>query len=154
MDQIIRHLFLLGAAAALTLTACSPIRETRGNMVEDKNIMRVEPFITSKQDVRQMLGSPAATSIFDGDTWYYIGQKTEQTAFSKPEVTERKVVAVSFTEEGFVSAVQELDSEGYDITLSKRETPTAGHDLTLMQQLLGNIGRFSGESDNPATPTL
>lgn len=154
MHQFIHGVFIAGLCATLALTACSPIKETRGNMVADKNLARVEPFITNKQDVRLMLGSPAATSIFDGDKWYYIGQKTEQTAFSKPEVTERKIVAVTFTEEGFVSTVEELDSEGYDITLSKRETPTAGHDLTLMQQLLGNIGKFTGESDNPATPTL
>ena len=150
MNQAFKWIGITALCAGVALGGCSPVKEIRGNLIEDKNLTRIEPFITDKGQLRQMLGSPVATSMFDQDVWYYVGEKTEQTAFMRHEVAERRVIAVHFTPEGFVSEVEELDSTGYDVALVGRETPTSGHDITLMQQLLGNIGRFSGESDNPA----
>lgn len=154
MDQVFRTFGIIACCAGLAVGACSPVKEIRGNLVEDKNLVRVEPFITNKTQVRQMLGTPVATSMFNQDTWYYVGQKTEQTAFLNPEVTERRIIALRFTEEGFVSSIEEINDQGYDVTLVDRETPTSGHDMTLMQQLLGNIGRFTSDSGNPATGGL
>lgn len=150
MNQVFKWIGLVGCCAGIALSACTPVKQVRGNLVEDKNLARVEPFMTDKQQVRMMLGSPVATSMFNEDVWYYVGEKTEQNAFMRHDVAERRIVAISFTPEGFVSDIQQLDDTGVEVALVDRETPTSGHDMTLMQQLLGNIGRFTGESDNPA----
>lgn len=141
-------------AGTLLISGCSPVKTIHGNILEEKDIAKLAPFESTQSDVMRVLGSPSTKSIYDDNTWYYIGQNMEREAFFDQEVTERKVYAVRFTEEGYVASVDELNSEGYDIPYSDRTTPTSGHSLTLMQQLLGNIGRFNSEKTNPATNGL
>ncbi|MNC77055.1 hypothetical protein D3C75_1289110 [compost metagenome] len=41
-----------------------------------------------------------------------------------------------------VAAVRTLSlADGRDITMERRETPTRGRQLTILEQLLGNVGR-------------
>ena len=44
-------------------------------------------------------------------------------------------------------------SDGQDITPVGRETPTEGTELTLMQQLFGNLGRLPGGIEAQDLPT-
>jgi hypothetical protein len=34
------------------------------------------------------------------------------------------------------------EEESQEVTLVSRQTPTAGHKLSILEQLLGNVGRF------------
>ena len=154
MNQAFRILPLLAISSAIALGACSPMKEVRGNMLEERQVERIEPFITNKVQVQQMLGTPSAKAMFDEDIWYYVGQTTEQTAFFEPEVTQREIYAITFTEAGLVSSIREVDSAGEEVPFVDRETPTSGHNLTLMQQLLGNIGKFNTEGSGSATPGI
>ena len=129
----------------LAVAACSPTIATRGNLLDEDRVAAVQPGAT-KNDVIAAWGTPTTVGTFDDSTWYYVGQRTRKTAFFDPQVTERKVIAVRFDAEDRVSAVDHLDKgDGQRIEVVDRETPTAGKDLTLTQQLLGNIGRFSGK---------
>ena len=48
--------------------------------------------------------------------------------------------------DGRVDKISRLDeTDGREVDLVKRETPSAGRELGLLEQLFGNIGRFSGE---------
>ncbi|HLS68977.1 MAG TPA: outer membrane protein assembly factor BamE, partial [Kiloniellales bacterium] len=76
--------------------------------------------------------------------WYYIGQRTERVAFFKPDVTERQVVEIMFDETDRVSEMKVIGlEEGQEVELVERVTPTEGRDLTILQQFLGNLGRFN-----------
>ena len=98
----------------------------------------------SRDQVAEILGSPSSISTFDGEAWYYISKRTESLAFFEPEVSERKVVIVRFGRNGLVSGVETLGLEhGRSIQPVERETPTAGNELTLLDQLIGNFGRFN-----------
>ena len=86
-------------------------------------------------------------STFEDNTWYYVGQKSEQLAFLKPEVIERKVLVISFDETGLVGETKTYTlADAREIDPVGRETPTEGRDLTILQQLFGNIGRFPTEA--------
>ena len=101
------------------------------------------------------LGTPSTVGTFDENTWYYIGARTEKTAFFQPEVVERKVVVVRFDENGTVADIQELDqSAGQQVELVERTTPTAGRDMNFIEQMLGNIGRFSGGQGGVRQPGM
>jgi outer membrane protein assembly factor BamE (lipoprotein component of BamABCDE complex) len=64
-------------------------------------------------------------------------------------VLERSVLVVSFDAGGMVDRTKTYTLEdGQDIDPVSRITPTEGRDLTLLQQLLGNIGRFPTETFN------
>jgi outer membrane protein assembly factor BamE (lipoprotein component of BamABCDE complex) len=64
-------------------------------------------------------------------------------------VIDRRVVAIEFDQNDIVTAMNEYGLEdGRVIDLQTRTTPTHGRKLTILQQLLGNIGRFSGDEFN------
>lgn len=125
------------------LSACTPNNATRGNYLHAEDIQTIQPMVSTEYDVLNMLGTPTAKAVFDDKTWYYVGLKTEQKSFLDPKVTEKQIYKVSFDESGFVKSIAQVDEEGVDVPLASRVTPTSGHDLTVMQQILGNVGRFT-----------
>lgn len=130
------------------LSACTPVRETRGLFLTPEQIAKVQPGAT-RTDVLQAIGTPTTTSVFDDNAWYYIGQKTEKKAFFDAKVTDRRIFEVRFDANGQVISAQEVDAKAEDIQLATRKTPTSGHSMTLSQQLLGNIGRFNKPTSMP-----
>ncbi|MCR9176125.1 MAG: outer membrane protein assembly factor BamE [Alphaproteobacteria bacterium] len=127
-------------------SACSPQIRTHGNMVDPDALAKINPGSSTTGEVLSLLGSPSSEANFGQRTWYYIGQRTERQAFLKPEIIERKVVYVDFDQSGLVDTIGSLDLEdGKKLAFITRETPTAGQKVTLIKQLLGNIGRFNPE---------
>lgn len=123
------------------------MKATRGNLVENAQLEELrEKDSIHQADVMRILGTPSSTAIFDDTVWYYVGMRTEQSAFLDPEVKEKRVVALYFNEEGILQNVSEIDHEGYDVPLTDRKTPTTGQNITVLQQLLGNIGKFNPQA--------
>ena len=91
-----------------------------------------------------LLGSPSISSDFGENTWIYVSGRTKTLAFLKEEILDRKIVYISFIETGVVDSIGTLsEKDGKQIELVSRKTPTAGQRITLIQQLIGNIGRFN-----------
>jgi len=136
---------LAAAALGLSLAACAPTVDTRGHLADAMTVHQIQPGVSTRDDVYAVLGTPSTTGTFDQNTWYYIGTRTEKVAFFAPDVIERKVVVIRFDDAGTVQDIQELGrDDGREVELVDRTTPTAGRDLGVLEQMLGNIGRFSG----------
>ena len=147
------RLVLSASLAAAPLLACSPVVDARGNLPAPERLAQVKPGVIKRDDVLALLGTPSTIAAFDEDTWYYISARTESVAFFAPETVERMVVAIGFDKNGVVEKVNTYGlGDGQDVDLVKRETPTAGKDLTVIQQLLGNVGRFSSGSATERMP--
>lgn len=131
------------AALSLLACACTPTQATRGNIVEDYRLEEITPGVSTRQNVLQSLGSPTTQAPFDDTVWYYIGQKTEKTGIFDPKVTEQKVVVVTFDPNGVVQTAEKVDANRIDIPRVREKTPTGGNDVTAIQQILGNIGKFN-----------
>lgn len=135
-------LFTVTAFAALT--GCEPRIDTRGFMPHPDLVAQVEPGSVDKFQVAQILGTPSTVSTFDEDTWYYVTQKTQNFAFFKPEIIDQEVLVVAFNDVGRVEELNRYTIEdGLIIDPVTRKTPTAGKKLSILQQLFGNVGRFS-----------
>ncbi len=161
--QATRRTFIPVALALSTLAACVPAIDYRGNLPDEMAIAEVKPGRSDREAVLRLLGSPTASATFDDATWYYISKKTETVAFLPPKVLDQKVLRVTFGADGIV---REVDRWGPDqarqIQPAERVTPTAGHNLGLLEQLFGNLGRFnsqaksgpggSGGSTGPSVP--
>lgn len=126
------------------LLSCVARIDNHGNELDLDNLVEIEPGKTHKSRVSALLGAPSSTSDYGEDTWLYIGATTKTVAFFKPVLTNRKVVYVTFDKDGVVGAIGKLsEADGKKIEYVDRETPTAGQRITLLQQLIGNIGRFN-----------
>lgn len=133
-------------ATALLSGACTPIVATRGHMADPERLAEIKAGTSTRDDVANLLGSPSQIGTFDQNVWYYIGQRTEKVAFYEPEVVERKVVVIHFDQTGKVADLKQLDmAAGQEVELVDRATPTSGRELGLLEQLVGNVGKFGGK---------
>jgi outer membrane protein assembly factor BamE (lipoprotein component of BamABCDE complex) len=135
-------MILMGLGAAL-LPACAPTEAIRGNIVEDYRMTEIVPGVSSRTNVLQSLGSPTTVATFDDNVWYYIGQKTEKRGIFDPKVVDKKVVVVAFNQEGVVDTIEEIQADQIDVPHVRRKTPTSGNEITVIEQLVGNVGRFN-----------
>ncbi len=134
------------AAALLALPvgvgACAPIKSTHGFQALDVKPTDLKVGEDTKSTVLERLGSPSVRSTFDPNLWFYMSQSVEQIAFYKPRVKSRDVVAVRFDEAEKVKEINTFKlADGRVIAFNGRETPTRGRELTILEQLLGNVGR-------------
>lgn len=145
MTRTIKLLAAAGLALALALTAgCTARQDTRGSLPSAEQIALITPGVHGREDVRTVLGAPSVVSTFDENVWYYIGRRTTQWAFFERNVLEQQVLIIRFGPEGTVEKVSRLEKQdGREVEIVERETPSAGRKLGLLEQLFGNIGRFS-----------
>ncbi len=136
--------FLL-AAMGLSLAACNAPVHIRGHVTDPESVEAIKAGEYTREDVLTLLGTPSTVSTFDERKWYYIGHKATKFAFQHPEILERNVLVVSFDDTGYVNHKQIFSlADGREIEPIARETSTEGRDFTIMQQLLGNLGRLPG----------
>jgi outer membrane protein assembly factor BamE (lipoprotein component of BamABCDE complex) len=137
---------LMTLAALVIVAGCAPREDVRGSVIDQDKLAQVSIGGTTQEQLFRLLGSPSAKSTFTerADTWYYISTRTETVAFLNPTTTDRKVVAIDFDGTGKVSDIRRYGlDEGREIQPVDRVTPTKGRELTFLQQLFGNIGRFN-----------
>jgi outer membrane protein assembly factor BamE (lipoprotein component of BamABCDE complex) len=140
-----RILVILTVTMALGVTvACTPRVDIRGNRPDLERVAEITPGEHSRELVEEILGSPSIKSSFGQETWFYVSSKTETVVFLEPEVKERLVLSIRFDDEGVVKFINQLGLEdGHKVELVERISPTVGNELTLMDQIFGNFGRFS-----------
>ena len=142
MNKIVVRLAVLAALAPMAV-ACAPVVGNHGFQVIDVNPKDVVVGTDTKSTVLAQLGSPSAVSTFEDNIWYYIFQTTERYTYNRPQVSQRSVTAITFNEaDDKVTEVRNLGlDDGQQIAMERRETPTRGRQLTVLEQLLGNVGR-------------
>jgi outer membrane protein assembly factor BamE (lipoprotein component of BamABCDE complex) len=135
-------------AAATALAACSPTVANHGHRLDEEAVAQIRPGLTSREEVARLLGSPSSLSTFDDSAWYYVSQRTERRSFYQEKVVEQQVVTISFDQQGTVDGVSWDDlTDAREIEVVERETPTAGNELSILEQFVGNVGRFNVPAD-------
>jgi len=131
---------------ALSTWSCQDRISTHGYVPDPEALARIEPGVHNRLEVAQFLGTPSTTAMFGEETWLYITEKRKEFAFFKPEIIEQQVVAISFNDAGVVDTLDEyLLADGLLIDPVSRTTPTYGKQIGLLEQFLGNVGRFNNE---------
>lgn len=141
---------LAAAVAVLLVGACATEVNLRGNAPDTEQLSLIQPGAQSRDQVIQLLGSPTVVSTFDQHTVYYISQRTRTVTYHEPEVLTRQVIEIRFDQSDRVAGIRKYDlRDGKQVDVVERTTPTPGRQFTLLQQLLGNLGRFEGENKRP-----
>ena len=123
------------------LTAsCAPTIDHRGHRFTADEIEQVQPGM-SRQQVELAFGSPATRSTIGGGAYDYISTTEKTVSFLKPQIVDRRVVAVYFDDEGTVQNVANYGlKDGKVFNYISRETPSYANDEGLIKQLFRNIG--------------
>ncbi|HUC12041.1 MAG TPA: outer membrane protein assembly factor BamE [Stellaceae bacterium] len=116
-----------------------------GHLPPSDEIAQIHPGKTTKDQVVKILGSPSSVSVFSDNDWYYISARTKQYAFLDPQVLDQEVYVVDFNNDGVVRAVEHKTlRDGREIEPVARATPAPGRELSFLEQIIGNLGKFNG----------
>jgi outer membrane protein assembly factor BamE (lipoprotein component of BamABCDE complex) len=122
----------------------SPTTVQRGIFIDPDRLKELNPGTTTRADVETLLGTPTAKGSFDDNTWIYVAETTHTRIGRMPGVSKQNVLVLSFDEGGVLRGVKGLDQkDAQDVDMVERTTPSPGTEASVMQQLLGNIGKFN-----------
>lgn len=137
---------VLAVLLASAATACAPTIRSHGYAPDDALLAEIAVGQDTRGSVAGKIGRPVTESTFDDSGWYYVSSTVEHYMYHAPKVIDRRVVAVRFDESDVVADIDTYGVEdGRIIDLATKTTPTHGRELTVLQQVLGNIGRITGE---------
>jgi outer membrane protein assembly factor BamE (lipoprotein component of BamABCDE complex) len=143
------HLFLL-AGLALNVGACAAPDfmtfppQTRGNKVDPELLAQLVPGTSSRADATALIGSPTARATFDDNTWIYINEVTKPVIGGTQRIRDQQVVVLTFDQGGVLRNIEKRgQDDAQNVTVVSRVTPSPGNSASVLQQLLGNVGRFS-----------
>jgi outer membrane protein assembly factor BamE (lipoprotein component of BamABCDE complex) len=133
----------LAVVALAVLAACKPMVDTRGHTTDPEDFKQIVTGQSRSEDVAAVLGYPTTRSNFGRETWYYITERKETLGLYAPEVADQTVTAVHFDDNQLVESIETYGKDdAKNIEVVKKTTRTEGHEMTMIEQLLGNLGRF------------
>ena len=148
MDRSFRRRIARRAVCAVLgvgcLGACSTTVVTHGYQLDERRMAQVTPGVTNRQQVAELLGTPSALATFDDQNWYYISQRYERANFYLQDLVAQDVYTITFDTSGIVSDINKRDMQAAQaIKPDPDATRTLGNELTIVEQFLGNLGRFN-----------
>ena len=131
---------------AIILSACTsitePVIEAHGYSPNKYNIDKIKVNLTTNQEIIEEYGEPFIKGIYD-DYWYYISYQTEQYGFGKRKYKKINIVEIKFNQ-NVVSFVKLYNKSNLNkIKFSDEITNNSGKKLEVIEQIIGNIGRFN-----------
>jgi outer membrane protein assembly factor BamE (lipoprotein component of BamABCDE complex) len=137
--------------AALGLPACAPEVSTHGYRFDEAALAQLEPGRTTRDGTLQLLGSPSSVATFDDRVWYYVSRRSERMSFYQDDVVDQKVMTITFDDRDVIQSIDRQSLEdAKEVALVDRETPTSGSELSILEQFIGNIGRFNPQPEADA----
>lgn len=137
----------LAAMALTVLLGCSPMQNSHGYVPDDELVAKLRPGVHDRDSVVSLFGSPTSIAKFNGETWLYVKREAEHIAFFDDDILEQAVLAVHFDAAGVFRDVKRyVKADGENLVPVERKTPTRGKEITVLEQLFGNIGRFSNQA--------
>lgn len=134
-----------GLVLALTLfvTGCTPVYRHHGYVPPEEDLAMVQIGQTSQMDLESMIGRPGSQGLLEGSSWYYVGSRWRHYGAMRPQEIDRQVVAIHFAPNGTVANVERFGIEqGRIVVLSRRVTDSNIASISLIRQLMGNVGSF------------
>ena len=142
--------------AATLLAGCSWLEQppqTRGNAIDPVVLQDLVVGTSTRADVTSLVGSPTAKATFDDNTWIYISEVTQPRIARVQGVNSQTVVVMNFDQRGVLQGIKSLDKgDSQPVTVVSRATPSPGSEASFLQQLFGNVGKFTpGAGSSAAT---
>lgn len=137
----LRAVLLAGAIAiAVGVSGCLTQTYNRGYILPEGALEQV-PLGASQEQVLVVLGTPSTVATIDGEVFYYISQRTEQTSFLPAKVVDQRVVAVYFDKDRRVRRIANYGmKDGRIFDFVSRTTPAGGQELSYLTYVFKVLG--------------
>ena len=129
------------------LSACAVFKSAPipgGSLVEPDDYNQLIPGSSTRSDALDLLGSPSSKGAFDDNTWIYLSTVSHLAPMSFPPLTKQQVVVLKFTPTGTLKSIRTLSlKDSIHVAMDSHITPTPGSKINVLQQILGNVGRYN-----------
>ena len=130
-------------------SGCSPTVQVHGYVPSEADLSRIRPGFDDAGSVEEILGRPSSSGVLRDSAWYYVQSTVENLTWNAPKVVDRKVIAVNFTESGPVRDIRRYGlDDGRVIDLETRTTDTGGREMSVVEQLFGNLLNLDAQQLN------
>ena len=129
--------------ALFVLGACSATYQNHGYVPTETELSEVLVGVDTRETVAQSIGRPTSFGVLKESAWYYAQSRWRHFAYKAPQVIDRQVVAISYTDDGVVKNIERFGLEdGRVIALSRRVTDSNIKGISFLRQLMGNLGNL------------
>ena len=137
---------LLLAGVVAFAAACAPVFRNTGYVPTEDELALLVIGSDSRETVGATIGRPGTAGLLNDVGWYYVQSRWRHYGALPPKEEDRQVVAITFSEKGVVENVERFGLEkGRIVALSRRVTDTNIKGISVLQQLIGNIGQVNTE---------
>lgn len=138
-------------AAVLSLcilaAACTAQFRNHGYVPNEDDLAEIIVGVDTRDTVAETIGTPTAGGVLDEGGFYYVRSRVKTFGPFRPEEIDRQLVAVTFDNRGVVANIERFGlEEGRVVRISRRVTDNGFTNVSLLRQLLGNIGNFDAGS--------
>ncbi|SHI80427.1 Beta-barrel assembly machine subunit BamE [Shimia gijangensis] len=134
---------MLGACLLLVM-ACTTQYRNHGYVPLPEDLEKIKIGADNRNSVAEAVGTPSASGVLDDSGYYYVRTRVKHYGARKPQVVERRLVAITFDSRGTVRNVAEYSLEdGKAVPLTRRVTDNGIENQNLLKQLTKNIGGFT-----------
>ena len=127
-------------AMGVLLGGCFTEVYNRGFMVPEGALEQI-PMGATQEQVLIVLGTPSTVATVNGEVFYYISQRSEQTAFMPPKMIDQRVVAVYFDKNRRVERLADYGlQDGKLFDFVSRTTHTSGKEVTSLTYMFKIFG--------------
>ena len=132
------RVYLVIALLGFVLAGCSNFTQIyqRGYVLPEGALENI-PMGATQEQVLLVLGTPSTVATVSGEAFYYISQRSQQSAAFMPQkVVEQRVVAVYFDKNRRVERLADYGlKDGKVFDYVSRTTPTSGQELSYLNFL-------------------
>lgn len=141
---VLSSVLVAGCSSGINVPVSGITQTYNRGYVLDENALQQVPIGASQEQVLLVLGTPSTVATVSGEAFYYISQKTQQTAFLRPQVIDQRVLVVYFGPDRRVTRIANYGlQDGKVFDFISRTTMAGGADISLVGNILKNVGNIN-----------
>ena len=142
-----RVISALALCCLMVVTGCAATYRNHGYVPPEEDLQNLVVGVDSRATVDDVIGPPSLSGVLADGNYYYVRSRVREYGMFRPQVVERRVLAISFNDNDTIANIEEFGLEdGQVVPLARRVTDSSVVSNGFLRQLLSNIGNI-----NPAS---
>lgn len=135
-----------GAMALLLLMAaagCESQYRNHGYVPPEEDLRKLVVGVDTRATVDDEIGAPSASGLLSDGDYYYVRSRVREYGMKRPEVIDRKVVAISFNPDDTIRNIETFGlQDGMVVPIARRVTDSSVVGNGLLRQIFSNFGNI------------
>lgn len=134
---------VLAVLCLVAVAACSAQYRNHGYVPLAEDLDKLAIGVDTRATVDDTIGAPSAAGLLGDGDYYYVRSRVRQYGPRRPQVVDRKVVAISFNPNDTIRNIETFGlQDGRVVPISRRVTNSSVLDNGFLRQILGNFGNI------------